>query len=299
MGVWNGGANLVRQLESIAAQDHPDWVLVVSDDGSTDGSQAVVAGFAARFPPGRVRTIDGPRRGFAANYLGLLAAVAPAPGWLAFADQDDLWLPDRLSRGLAALAGGTGPALYCSRTWVTDAALAGRRLSPPRPRPPGFANALTQNIAAGNTILLDPAAAALLAGTAGAVPGVVAHDWWAYLAVTGAGGRVVHDDAPTLLYRQHPGNAIGANEGWRARARRLGMVVQGTFRGWNDTNAAALAAIADRLAPGPAALLARWQAMRAARPLPRRLWLLARLGLYRQTRAGTAALWFAAILGRI
>lgn len=299
MGVWNGAAHLGEQLDSFAGQDHPGWRLVVSDDGSTDGSRAVLAGFAARMAPGQVAVADGPRQGHAANYLAMLRNLPDDPGWLAFSDQDDVWLPDRLSRGMAALAGHSGPALYCSRSFITSVTLQGRRPSAPRPRPPSFRNALVQNIAAGNTMLLNPAAARMLAAAARGCPGFVVHDWWAYLLVTGAGGTVVHDDRPTLLYRQHARNAIGANDGALARLRRLGQVVAGTFRDWNDTNAVAMLAARRWLSPEAAAVFDAWQAMRACPRLIPRLRRLRALRLYRQTRASTAALWLAAVIGRL
>ncbi|MFN4158590.1 MAG: glycosyltransferase [Gemmobacter sp.] len=300
MGLYNGAAHLGAQLDSLAAQDHADWALVARDDGSIDGTAQVFASFAAAHPGLRLDLGPGPGRGADANYLAMVADLPAVPGWLAFADQDDVWLSDRLSRGLAALAPhADGLAMYCSRSWVVTEGLERRRMSPPRPRPPSFRNALVQNIAAGNTQLLTPPAAALLRDAARRTGRVVVHDWWAYQVVTGAGGRVVHDDMPTILYRQHGGNQIGANDGWRARLRRLGQVVDGTFRDWNEVNAAALMAVRDRLAPEARAVLDGWQAMRATRGMPLRLWRLWRLGLYRQTRASSAALWLAAVLGRL
>lgn len=298
MGLHQGAAHLREQLDSFAAQDHADWRLIVSDDGSRDEGPAILADFAAGCAPGQVVTATGPGRGFAANYLSLLANLPDDPGWIAFSDQDDVWLPDRLSRGLAALT-GDGPALYCSRTWVTAADLSGRVLSPLFRRPPSFRNALVQNVAAGNTILLNPAAARLMVASARVVPGVVAHDWWAYLLVTGAGGRVVQDPKPTLLYRQHGGNTIGSNAGWRARMGRLRQVWAGRLRAWNDTNTAALVACAGFLTPEARAILSDWQRMRATRPAPLRLIRLARLHLYRQTLASAAVLWFAATTDRL
>jgi len=303
MAVYDGAPTLPEQLASLAAQDHTDWQLIASDDGSSDDSRAVLARFAKGRDTHKVHSLDGPGRGAAQNFLFLIrqaAALCPPDSWLAFSDQDDVWLPDRLSRGLAALSAGAAeqPALYCSRTWITDDRLGGRRLSPPRPQPPGLRNALVQNIAAGNTILLNPAGARLVMAAAAEVTDVVVHDWWVYLLITAAGGRVVHDDEPTLLYRQHAENQIGANDHLRARLKRIAMILTGTWRKWNNINAAALLASEARLAPEGRDLVMRFQAMRASWLLPR-LWRLGRLGLYRQTRASTLALWFAALLGRI
>lgn len=301
MGVYNGAAHLGAQLDSFAAQDHADWRLVASDDGSTDQSLAVLARFSAGRPSKQVQVVAGPGRGHAANYLAMLRALPEAPGWLAFADQDDVWLPDRLSRGMRALASVPAgvPAIFCSRSFITAPDLTGRRLSAARPRPPSFRNALVQNIAAGNTMLLNPAGGELLARAARGCPGFVVHDWWAYLLVTGAGGMVVHDDRPTILYRQHTANAIGANDSGLAKARRLLQVVAGTFRDWNDVNATALQAARPWLAPEARAVFDAWQEMRRHRGVPGRLRRLRALQLYRQTRASTLALWFAALIGRL
>ena len=299
MGVYNGESDLPEQLRSIAAQSHSNWQLLASDDASTDESRALIEAFAGAHD---ALCLDGPCTGASSNFLSLIRRArdhAPPGHWLAFSDQDDIWLPDRLERGLTALAPfGRTPVLYCSRTWITDAACRTRRLSAPRPRPPSFRNALVQNIAAGNTILLNPAAAELVEAAAHEVDKVVVHDWWIYQLVTAAGGQVVHDDAPTLLYRQHDDNQIGANDQLRARLRRIRQLLRGDFRDWNTVNIAALRASAPRLAPEHRALLEAFAALRDA-PLPVRLARLSRLGLYRQSLASQAALWLAALLGRL
>jgi len=303
LAVYNGADGLPAQLDSIAAQDDPDWRLLVSDDGSHDDSDALIAAFAGRMQGRRVVRLTGPGQGAARNFLFLIRqwrAHLPPGSLMAFCDQDDVWLTDKLGRGRAALAAvpENVPALYCSRTWITDDRLIGRRLSAKRPHAPGFRNALVQNIASGNTILLNPAAAALVAAAADEVRDVVVHDWWVYLLVTGAGGRVLHDDTPTLLYRQHAGNQIGANDHFRARCKRIRQLLRGDFRDWNARNIAALTASAHRLTTENRRLLEQFAAMRRA-PLPARLWQLSRLRLYRQSRPAQVALWLAAVLGRL
>lgn len=301
MAVYNGSTYLEAQLESLAAQEHPDWCLIASDDGSRDGSAAQLVDFAGRFPGNVIR--QGPGQGGTANFMSLITGLDAVRGtWMAFSDQDDVWLPDRLSRGVAALRDCSGPALYCSRTLITDETLQSRRISAPRPRPLGFANALVQNVASGNTILLNGAAADLVRDAApealrdGGMP--LVHDWWVYQLIAGAGGALLHDDTPTLLYRQHGVNLIGANDGTRARLKRIAMLLAGDMGVWNDVNIAVLGRSAARLTPENRALLADFAAVRAM-GLPGRLWHLHRLGLYRQTRISTVALWVAACLGRL
>lgn len=317
MAVHEGARTLDEQLESIAAQTHRNWSLLVSVDGASDGSDRLVDAFAARMAPAGipVRRIDGPRRGATQNFLHL-TAEAPRVAvemlgperagniWLAFSDQDDVWLPDKLSTGVGLLTRqeDSAPRLYCSRTWVTDARLENRRLSVARPRPPSFANALVQNIVAGNTIVLDPAGArqvcaAAREAMAAGVP-AVAHDWWIYQLMAGSGATIVHDDRPSLYYRQHGGNEVGANDGFRAKLRRIGMILDGTYRDWNRRNVRVLRASAHRLQPAFREGLEEFASALGA-PLPRRIRKLRGLGIYRQGRLSHLALWVAAVMGRL
>lgn len=299
MAVYNGARCLRQQLDSISAQSHANWSIFVSDDGSTDGTDELLAEFSESVCEGQLIRLDGPRGGYANNFLSVLRRSRAFDSWLAFSDQDDVWMPDRLARGIAALSKlpDSVPSLYCSRTWIVDDALGRRRLSPPRPRLPTFRNALVQNVAAGNTILLNAAAAHLVQEASREVVEVIAHDWWVYQLIAGAGGMIVHDDTPTVLYRQHSANQIGANDGFLARMRRIAMILSGEYRRWNDVNVAALQASIHRLTPEHCALLSEFDKMRREK-LIQRLRNFARLGLYRQTNFSTAALWVAVALGR-
>lgn len=300
LAAYNGGAHLAEQLYSIAAQTHRNWVILASDDGSLDNSRSQLERFAQRHP---LILVDGPRRGSAENFLFLIrqrAVLLPDIRWLAFSDQDDIWLPGKIERGLAALSALSEdrPALYCSRTWISDPDGRPLRLSRPRPRPPSFRNALVQNICSGNTILLNPAATALATAASAEASSLVFHDWWLYQLVTGAGGQVVHDDAPMLLYRQHASNEMGANDTLAAQRRRIQLLLRGDFRAWNSVNIAALNASIHRLTEDNQGRLADFAALRDS-SLAERLLGLVRLRLYRQSRASTLALWVSAALRRL
>jgi glycosyltransferase involved in cell wall biosynthesis len=301
LAVRNGMPHLPTQLDSIAAQTHPDWHLIAGDDASSDASPAALAAFAAAHP-GRVRIVEGPRRGAAAHFLHLLALAGPTVPHAAFSDQDDVWLPFRLARAVAALAAvpARTPALYCARTLICDAALNRLAEAPHWPRPLGFANALVQNACAGNTIVLNRAALTLAQAAAPAAlrAGIAVHDWWLYLLVSGAGGQVIRDREPVLLYRQHAGNHMGRNDTAAAALARLRRIAAGDWGDWIGRNIAALTPEAHRLTPESRAMLAAFDAARRSGPVGR-LAAIRRLGLYRQTRAGQAALWLAALLGRV
>lgn len=304
LALYQGAAHLREQLDSHVAQSHADWSLIVSDDGpgpgADDGSAAIIARFAAEHPDHRVEYAPGPRRGFAANFLALLGRVPAGVRLAALSDQDDAWYPDRLARARAMLAAVPDdlPAVYCARTMVCDAGL--RPLYPSRDfrRAPAFGNALVQSIGGGNTMVLNRAAIDLAQAAAPEAPEIVAHDWWLYQIVTGVGGRILRDPDPAVHYRQHGGNAIGANQSLRARVLRIRAVLGGRFRDWNRVNMAALAGSAHRFTPQAQAALASFAAARHG-PLPARLRALRAAGVWRQSRAGTVALWLACLANRL
>ncbi|WP_123785269.1 glycosyltransferase family 2 protein [Pseudazoarcus pumilus] len=299
LATCNGVPHLAEQLASIAAQRHRDWTLYVSDDGSADATGELVADFAQRHDGARVHLGDGPCRGFVANYLSLTCRADVEGDCFAFCDQDDIWEADHLSRAVGWLAGVDAgvPALHCSRTRLIDARGRVLGLSAPCPRPPSFANALVQSLAGANTMVFNRAALELLR-RAGPAVAAASHDWWLYLLVTGANGRVRYDPEPTVRYRQHTDNAQGTNRGVRARARRCAELLGGRMRGWNDAHCAALDALGDALAPEHRARLARFRRLRAQRGLAA-LRAFREAGLYRQKGIDNVALMLAAALGRL
>ncbi len=315
LATHNGAEFLRAQLDSFTAQSYRNWQVFAGDDGSTDTSHEILTAFAEQslLNDNSVEIVDGPCAGTSSIHFLSLLIRAPQTPWLAFSDQDDVWLPDKLARAVAALAplDPTRPALYCSRTWVTDADLGNPVLSRNYTRPRAFQNALLQNIAAGNTIVLNRAAADLARRAAPAAmpvpgcstsdhptPGIPAHDWWLYQLITGAGGQIIHDDTPTLYYRQHGRNQVGANHGLAAAVVRTKAVLNGGYLRWNSANITALESVSDLLTPQNRALL-RGFADLGKKPLFARIRAFRTLGLYRQTRFTQAAIWVALVLGRL
>ncbi|MDO8327928.1 MAG: glycosyltransferase [Cypionkella sp.] len=298
LACYNGAANLAAQLDSFCAQTVAPALLIVSDDGSKDASRAILADFAAAHPELPVQLIEGPRQGAAQNFLHLLRAVPPEIDMVAISDQDDVWLPEKLARGAAALAGQAQPALSTGSSWVCDAGLTKLCRMPVPARPPSFRHALVQNIAGGNTMMLNRAALALLQAASLEARKLVVHDWWIYQIIAGVGGVVLYDPEPVLLYRQHAGNLIGANHGFVAKSRRLKLLLIGRFRRWNSINIKTLTPSAHRFTAQNRQILQDFERLRRMALLPR-LQQLKRLGLYRQGLAGNLSLWLAAVLGKI
>lgn len=297
LGCYNGAEHLDAQLASLAAQTHTNWVLLVSDDGSRDASLALVEAFAARVGPERVKVRRGPGKGFLANFLSMACDPGFEAAYFAFCDQDDIWEPEKLARGLRAIEHASDrPALYCSRTRLTDEAGHDIGFSPLFRRPPCFRNALVQSLAGGNTMLFNRAARQLLV-TVGADVVVPSHDWWLYLLVTGADGLVVYDEWASVRYRQHAANLVGGNVGLKARLNRLGRLLEGRFGAWNSQHCAALAPHLGLLAPHNRDLFLLFRQARTDGVVGR-LTRILRAGLFRQTPIGNLGLYVAVLLNK-
>jgi glycosyltransferase involved in cell wall biosynthesis len=298
MCTMNGAAYLAEQLRSIGEQSHSNWSLIVSDDGSSDGTLDLVKRFAAHYPQ-RVAVREGPHKGACANFVSLATDPAIKADYFAFSDQDDIWYANKLERALAWLQSVPPdvPAVYCGRTELVTEDGRSYGLSPLFTRPIAFGNAMIQSLGGGNTMAFNAAAKRLLE-TVGPLK-VVLHDWWMYQLVSAVGGAIHYDRQPTLKYRQHAQNVIGSNRGWRAGLVRLRMILKGRFRGWNAMNIAALEQVPSALIkPENRATLQLFAKARTARLLPR-LYYLWKSGVYRQTALGNIGLVVATALKRI
>lgn len=271
---FNGATFLRAQLASIVAQTYGDWQVVWRDDGSDDATCAIMEEWAVLHP---VRRLAGTARLGASRSFLLLLAAADAD-FVAFCDQDDEWLPDKLARAVAALAGIAGPALLCGRQILMDAAGQPIGLSTPPVRDLSFANAMVQNMAVGCTIVMNRAAARAVSMVR--APDAGWHDWWCCLRVSGVGGVVIFDPVPVVRYRQHGGNLVGTRGGNLARTWRAWRRGGRVFLQALAAQTAALAACCD-LTPAAQDLLREWQGLRAG-CFATRLWALHRTGVYRQ-----------------
>jgi hypothetical protein len=295
LSTYNGERFLTEQLTSLQAQTIRDWVLYWRDDGSTDDTPRIMTEFIARLGAGRSVVVPSDGRVEASeSFLRLLrAADADGCAFAAFADQDDVWLPEKVARGLTALGevpAGTS-ALYCARQVLVDAGLRRVALSPIVREPPAFPAALTQNVATGCTVMLNRAGIRLIA--ASRAPGGTLHDWWCYLVVAAAGGRLMFDATPVVLYRQHGTNMVGAPSSLLRRGFAALLRGPRSFMDVFRQNVAALSDQPELISPE-----ARTQVAAIARALNggrmRRCAVLRMRGLRRQTWPETMLfrLWF-------
>jgi len=204
LSTFEPGPFLGQLLDSVWAQDYPDLSLLVRDDGSHEAGLALVRSELAG--QDRAKLVEGSHVGAGKSFLALLALADPAASYVAFCDQDDIWLPGKISEAVKALQCIRGPGLYCSAVELVDNDLASVKVYRRCKRGPSFENALVENIATGCTVVLNRPAVDLLASRS--PQHFVMHDAWAYLVVAGC-GTVIYDPRPQVLYRLHGSNAVG------------------------------------------------------------------------------------------
>jgi glycosyltransferase involved in cell wall biosynthesis len=231
LGTFNGEKYLKDQLDSFIAQTYGNWSLWVSDDGSKDRTKQILTNFITQNPSRKIRLLNGPQGGFVRNYLYLLNQIDPTADLYAFSDQDDIWLPSKLERSIKVLSEleSQVPGLYCSRTILIDQNGQYLGLSKKKNCKASFANAIIQNLASGNTMVFNQATLIHLK-MGGQNLEVHGHDWWTYLTVTAVNGVVHFDNTPTVKYRQHCNNQIGATYRIRDLINRGRLDLNGQLR---------------------------------------------------------------------
>jgi glycosyltransferase involved in cell wall biosynthesis len=205
---YNGARYLPAMLESISLQSMRVDRLVHRDDGSSDESVDIVRRWAAHNGV-RLHTLDNrsTRLGPSMSFLTALTQSAPAR-WHFLADQDDVWLPFKIERAVEAIgAASSDPVLYASRLRVVDQSLGALR-DTPKPKQLSLSSAVCESLLTGCTMALNEPMRILVA-RGGAAPEAAMHDWWLYL-LAAAFGTIEFDVEPTVLYRQHADNALGA-----------------------------------------------------------------------------------------
>jgi hypothetical protein len=217
LGTFNGARFVREQIESILAQTYQPLQILARDDGSTDETRAILEDYAARIPERFALMPSSSATGNAKfNFMRLLAA-ADAP-YIAFADQDDVWLPEKIERTMREMQRLEEAH---SRDWpllvFTDLRVVNDRLETlhdsfwaSQKIRPGHIHSLRrlvmQNVVTGCTMLINRA---LQQASLPMPTEAFMHDWWiALIAATQGSSSFLRET--TVLYRQHGGNVLGA-----------------------------------------------------------------------------------------
>ncbi len=218
LATFNGEMYLRDQLDSIIAQSHQDWHLLISDDASTDNSLKIIAEYINQFKGKIILLPSHARLGSARdNFFHLLSQASGQ--YFMFCDQDDVWKPQKIAdtlrvmKRMEASNSSEVPLLVFSdldvvsnelspmgHSFMEYSALKGDRVA--------LHQLLIQNVVTGCTMMINDALRVQSLPPVD-TSNILMHDWWIAL-VAAAFGEIAFLDAQTVLYRQHGNNSVGA-----------------------------------------------------------------------------------------
>ena len=216
LATYNGEKYLSEQLDSIIAQSHQDWRLLISDDGSSDDTLSLLERYAVYDE--RILLVNRTRQGgVVKNFSKALEHVTS--NYIMFSDQDDFWLPDKVLHTLEMLisnekSSGNMPLLVFTDLIVVDEDLkiikrsfyADNNINPLNNLDARYL--LWRSTVYGCTVMFNKALYEVAMPFA---TEVTMHDQWFALRAS-LTGRVLYLDKSYIYYRQHANNVVGGRK---------------------------------------------------------------------------------------
>ena len=289
LAVWNGQNYLPAMLNSLLSQTSSDFNVLVRDDGSTDRSLEILKNYRPSFD-GRLSVITGHPTGSATANFAILMRETKAD-YVLFADQDDVWKPEKVELTLRSLK--EGEATYGKSTpiyFATDIAVVNKDLEVISPSywkwkrlKPSMMGKLSQSLIC---VPIQGMASginrALLELANPVAEKAISHDWWAQL-IAAAMGKVICDPTVTALYRVHGGNASVPKQVGLVPYLKLGLDASFLRRGLGRRieQANALAdALSGRMPPDKLKIIRKFTRLQSQGFVQRRLTLVGGNYLY-------------------
>lgn len=232
LAAYNGVRYLDQQLNSILSQDNVDVTVFVSVDKSSDGTELLVDQYTKTdsrvigLPHGKVFG------GAAPNFYRLLIDVDFSQfDYVCFADQDDIWLPVKLYSHikLARVNFADGVSSNVTAFWED-----GGKCLINKAQPQKMLDYLFESSGPGCTFLMTVylvnKVRERLLDNISLARDTALHDWLTYAVCRSHGCKWIVDSFPSVLYRQHQINVIGANVGFSAKWARFRKLRQGWYR---------------------------------------------------------------------
>jgi rhamnosyltransferase len=232
MACYNGLQYIDAQIKSIADQVDCEITLLISVDKSDDNTFYYLEDLKKHYKFIELLTYGVKYGSAAANFYRLIVeANLQGYDYIAFADQDDIWEPDKLSRHiqLAKQSGADGVSSNVIAFWPD-----GRKMLINKAQLQRELDFLFESAGPGCTFLMTPwlvnKVREQLLYENSAAREVALHDWLTYAVCRAHGRKWVIDSSPSVQYRQHENNVIGANVGSKAKWARLQKLRQGWYR---------------------------------------------------------------------
>lgn len=215
MATYNGEKYICQQIDSILSQTCKDWELYIHDDGSTDNTIAAVESYVEKYP-NKIHLIDGKSTGGAKYNFFYMFGQVEAPYYMT-CDQDDVWLDKKIEltydKMLTIENKADVPCLVYTELRVVDSELntiadtmSGYQSLDCHKRT--INQFILQNSVTGCTMMVNRALRDKMLRITD-IDNTIMHDWWAAL-VAAQFGKTAFIDEPTILYRQHGDNSLGA-----------------------------------------------------------------------------------------
>ncbi|MCG7598277.1 glycosyltransferase [Halomonas sp. McH1-25] len=231
LAAYNGVSWLSEQVSSILGQIEVDVEVFISVDSSQDGTEAWVSKVACENKNVKPLPYGCEFGGAAVNFYWLVREVDVTEfDYIAFSDQDDIWFPDKLIRSIRVLDGNKYDA-YSSNViafWPD-----GRKSLINKAQAQREMDYLFEAAGPGCTYVLNKGLAVgvkeFILGNWAVVKEIKLHDWLFYAYARSHGYRWFIDPEPTMFYRQHSSNQLGANIGFYAAFRRIHAIASGEW----------------------------------------------------------------------
>lgn len=212
MSTYNGEEYLREQLDSIFSQSGVNVKLFVRDDGSSDSTISILKEYEKNFPI--VILVDNENVGPGESFMRLVYKYynEPQVDYFAFADQDDIWIKDKLLVAVNMINkySGCGPILYSSNQFIyAEGKNEGVRYE--KNQKTDLISHMTKNTISGCTFVFDKQLARLIGETDKPDYRVIKyrlHDAWIMLVAISC-GKVIYDNNAHMLYRIHRNNVVG------------------------------------------------------------------------------------------
>ncbi len=216
LATYNGECYLREQLDSILNQEYKNWIVRACDDASTDNTYEILQAYQKEFPDKFV--IEKNEKGFGCAKLNFMSLIKNSTcDYVMCCDQDDVWLPNKISLTLEKMKEsetGDIPVLVHTDLKVVNADLEVMSESffehSNLRKEFTYRDALIQNHVTGCTMMMNRALIELINYTEN-YENILMHDWLAALVASGL-GIVAFVNQPTMLYRQHAVNSVGAKK---------------------------------------------------------------------------------------